>query len=60
MRKIVIAAFFGLTLSSCITNKILSKEDDDVYFTKKDRISEDEMREYLKELEERQYEDEEY
>lgn len=32
---------------ACVTNHILSFEDDDVYFTKKDIVSEEEMEKYL-------------
>ena len=46
VRNIVIFLLL-FSFSSCISNKILSLEEDDVYFTQQDLLSEEEMERYL-------------
>lgn len=52
IRKFKHILFFALVLAmqSCVTNNVLTFENDDVYFIKKDIVSEDEMQEYLDNL----------
>ena len=38
-----------LALQSCVANSVMSFEDDDVYFVKKDIVSKEEWEEYLQE-----------
>jgi len=52
-RKFKYIIFLGLILSlqSCISNKIMCLEDDDVYFIKGDEMGEHEWERYLESLE---------
>ena len=58
--KLIVFFLIILTCQSCVTNHLLSFEDDDVYFTKEDIVSEKEMERYLESKVKKLNKEEEY